>query len=351
MECLADNGGRPSGAFESNQTLYDEFVRLCQMADSAGFSTIWTGEHHGMGFTVTPNPFLPLIDLAHKTKCVRLGTGAIVAPFWHPIRLAGEAAMADLIMDGRLELGLARGAYSFEYDRVGNGIDAQGASERLREMVPALRGLWAGDYAHDGKHWQFPQTTAMPRPVNGSGPPLWIAARDPASFAFAMSQDCNIQVTPLWQGDEEVEALAQKFAAALTSCRPARRPQLMLLRHLFVGESEAELAHGAEALSAFFCNFSAWFQNKRPVSQGHIKPLSTDEMAGMEMFAPKKMRRNLVVGTPGQVIDRLRRYEALGFDEFSLWLDSGMPFHAKRRSLELFTREVMPAFKEEAELV
>lgn len=63
-------------------------------------------------------PILNLVDLANKTKNVRLGTGTVVAPFWHPIKLAGEAAMTDIITNGRLDIGIARGAYSFEYERM-----------------------------------------------------------------------------------------------------------------------------------------------------------------------------------------------------------------------------------------
>ena len=103
-------------ADEDQKQLYDEMIELCRIADEGGMHAIWTGEHHGMNFTIAPNPLLNLVDLARRTKNVRLGTGTVIAPFWHPIRLAGEAAMADIIMDGRLDLGVARGAYSFEYE-------------------------------------------------------------------------------------------------------------------------------------------------------------------------------------------------------------------------------------------
>ncbi|MFX6709537.1 LLM class flavin-dependent oxidoreductase, partial [Acinetobacter baumannii] len=80
----------------------------------------------------------------NKTKNVRLGTGTVVAPFWHPIKLAGEAAMTDIITNGRLDIGIARGAYSFEYERMGPGMDAWSAGQRLREMIPAIKNLWKG---------------------------------------------------------------------------------------------------------------------------------------------------------------------------------------------------------------
>ena len=107
--------------------LYDDFITLCTMADEGGMHAIWTGEHHGMNFTIAPNPFITIADLARRTKQIRLGTGTVVAPFWHPIKLAGEAAMTDIICDGRLELGIARGAYSYEYERLMPGMDAWGA--------------------------------------------------------------------------------------------------------------------------------------------------------------------------------------------------------------------------------
>ena len=109
---------------QDQRSLYDEFVELAKIADAGGMHAVWTGEHHGMDFTVAPNPFLNLIDLAHQTKNVRLGTGPIIAPFWNPIALAGEAAMTDIITKGRLELGIARGAYSYEYERIVPGMDA-----------------------------------------------------------------------------------------------------------------------------------------------------------------------------------------------------------------------------------
>ena len=104
--------------------------------------------------------------LARRTENVKLGTATIVAPFWHPIKLAEEAAMTDIISDGRLELGIARGAYSFEYDRLADGIDAFSAGGAMREIVPAIKGLWLGDYEGVGEHWSFPKTTSSPKTAN-----------------------------------------------------------------------------------------------------------------------------------------------------------------------------------------
>ena len=257
----------------SHQESLADLVELVQLAEAGGFETVWVGEHHGMEFTIAPNPFLYLTYLAAHTSKIRLGTGTVVAPFWHPIKLADEAAITDLMTGGRLDIGIARGAYQFEYDRLGNGMDGLVASEMLREIIPAVKGLWEGDYEHSGKYWSFPSTSCIPGPQQQPHPPMWLAARDITSHQFAIEQGCNVMVTPLWNPDSEVDSLIEKFNTACAENPQIPRPQICLLRHSFVGENEAQVERGAQAMSQYYCYFGAWFQNKRPISKGFIQPL------------------------------------------------------------------------------
>lgn len=330
---------------QEQKQLYDEFIALCKIADAGGMHAIWTGEHHGMNFTIAPNPFLNLVDVARHTKNVRLGTGTIIAPFWHPIRLAGEAAMTDIITDGRLDLGIARGAYSFEYERLMPGMDAWEAGQRMRELIPAVQKLWAGDYENEGPYYPFPKTTSAPKPAQQGGPPIWVAARDPNSHEFAVANGCHVQVTPLWNGDDEVADLMTKFNAACAKYPDVTRPRIMLLRHTYVAADDADVKLAATELNRFYNYFGAWFMNKRDISQGLIDPLSDAEISAHPFYTPENMARDLVIGTAGTVIDRLRKTEALGYDEYSFWIDSSMTFERKKASLERFITDVMPAFQ------
>ncbi len=306
---------------------------------------VWTGEHHGMNFTIAPNPFLNLVDVARHTQNVRLGTGTIIAPFWHPVRLAGEAAMTDIITDGRLELGIARGAYTFEYERLMPGLEAWEAGQRMRELVPAIKALWAGDYAHEGEFYRFPKTTAAPLPQQDGGPPIWIAARELNSHEFAVQNGCNIQVTPLWNGDDEVRNLMSKFNDACAKFPDQPRSKIMLLMHTYVAEDDEDVKQGAVELNRFYNYFGAWFMNKREITQGLIAPLSDEDIAAHPFYTPEALERDLVVATADKVIERLKIYEELGYDEYSFWIDSSMSFERKKASLERFINDVMPAFK------
>jgi alkanesulfonate monooxygenase SsuD/methylene tetrahydromethanopterin reductase-like flavin-dependent oxidoreductase (luciferase family) len=223
------------------------------------------------------------------------------------------------------------------------GLYAWQAGQRMRETAPLLRPLWQGDCAHEGEFYRFPATTSAPKPVQQGGPPIWIAARDPNSHEFAVQNGFNVQVTPLWQGLTEIETLMGRFNDACANYS-GPRPKIMLLHHTYVGANADDVEQAAGELSRFYCYFGAWFQNKRKVTQGHIAELSPQELAANTLMAPANMRRDLTMGTASEVIDQIKRYEDLGYDEYSFWIDSGMPAQRKRDSLARFIEDVMPAF-------
>ena len=331
-------------AAESQKQLYDEFLELCEIADKGGMYAIWTGEHHGMNFTIAPNPFLSLVDLARRTENVRLGTGTIVAPFWHPIKLAGEAAMADILMDGRLDVGVARAPTATSMNgwfRVWmRGRQGRGCAKSFQPSC----GCGKATMRMRASSGAFPpplrRRSRCRNRIRRSG---WRRAI-PNSHEFAVSNGFNVQVTPLWNDDGEVDSLMQRFNDACGKYPDVERPKIMLLRHTYVGDGEADIRQAAEEINRFYNYFGAWFKNERPVSQGLIETLSEEDIASHPFYTPAEMRRANVIGDADEVIERLRYYEGLGYDEYSFWIDSGMSFERKRASLVRFIEQVMPAF-------
>ena len=324
--------------------LFEEFCQLVELAERGGFETAWIGEHYGMQFTASPNPLSTIAYLANRTSRIRFGTGVLTAPFWHPVRLACEAAAVDLMTGGRLDIGIARGAYQWEFDRLMDGMPGVEGVRYMREIVPALQGIWQGDYAHDGEIWKFPAVSSVPMPLQKPHPPVWIAARDASSHDFAVANGCHVMVTPLGKDDREVEDLVAKFEHALADHPSVPRPLLHLLRHTYVVETEAEIPAAVEAVRNFYAYFEHWFRNDGDVKEGYLGPLSATALAEKPLLEPDVVRHNQVIGTPDLVIERLRHYESLGVDQYGIWLDNTTSFDAKRRMLELFISDVMPAF-------
>ena len=100
----------------------DHTLEMVQMADAAGFEIAWAAEHHAIEMTIAPNPFQLMTWWGDHTNNIRLGCGVANASYWHPINIAGEAAMVDLLSGGRLEMGLGSGAYQREFDRMKPGL-------------------------------------------------------------------------------------------------------------------------------------------------------------------------------------------------------------------------------------
>lgn len=331
----------------SHRQLFEDLTELTLMAEAGGFSTVWIGEHHSMEYTISPSPMPTLAYLAARTTTIRLGAGTIIAPFWNPVRAAGECALLDVISNGRMEVGLARGAYQFEFDRLANGMPATDGGQHLREMVPAVKALWQGDYAHDGEIWKFPTSTSSPRPIQQPYPPMWIAARDPDSHNFAVKNGCNVMVTPLMKGDDEVLDLKNKFEAALANNPDVPRPQLMVLRHTHVHSVDDPEGWklGATAISRFYRTFDAWFGNKQTPVNGILPPSPEEKFKDRPEFELENIRKNTMIGTPDEIIARIRYYQELGVDEFSFWCDNSLPHAEKKKSLDLFIKHVVPAFR------
>lgn len=331
----------------SHREHFENLAELTEIAEAGGFGTVWIGEHHSMEYVVSPNPIPLLSFLAARTTTIRLGAGTIIAPFWNPIRAAGEAALLDVISNGRAEIGLARGAYQYEFDRMTPGLAASDGGAHLRELVPAVRKLWAGDYAHDGEIWQFPTSTSTPKPIQQPHPPMWVAARDPNSHDFAVREGCNVMVTPLMKGDEEVVALKEKFDTAVADHPEVPRPQIMVLRHTHVHSADDPDGWrvAAEGIAKYYRTFDAWFGNTTTATDGFLEPSPEAKFEERPEFALESLRRTAMIGTPDEVIARLHTYRDLGIDEFSFWIDNSLGHEQKRESLELFIKHVVPEFQ------
>ncbi|MEM6548676.1 MAG: LLM class flavin-dependent oxidoreductase [Pseudomonadota bacterium] len=317
---------------------------LVKMADQGGFEIAWAAEHHAIEMTIAPGPFQILMHWAAHTQTIRLGTAVIVAPYWHPLRLAGEAALCDVLTDGRLELGIARGAYQYEFDRMAGGIDGREGVAHMKEILPAVKALWQGDYAHEGDHWTFPTSTSVPKPLQDPHPPIWVAARDPGSFDWAFKVGANVLTTPLQKPNAEIKVLGDRFDETAANNPEIPRPRFLMMRRACVYDRPEDIAVPASASVEFARRFENLFLNAGGVTNGFPEPVDTEVITERADYSVETLNENLLFGTPDEVVEKLKLYEDAGVDNFCYNPVFGIDHKFACRSLELFIERVMPQF-------
>src|SRR4029450_12695401 len=103
---------------EPVERVYAEGLEQVQLVDQMGVETIWFPEHHFTNTLCSPAPLLSVVDMAHRVRA-RLGTAVIITPYYHPLIVAEQVALADQLTRGRLDIGFGRGCFKYEYSRLG----------------------------------------------------------------------------------------------------------------------------------------------------------------------------------------------------------------------------------------
>src|SRR5881396_2259126 len=162
-------------------SVFDKTDAVAKCMDDAGYYAIWLAEHHFQheGYEVIPNLLLHAVHLAHVTKRIKIGCGFNIAPMWHPLRLAEDYAVADILTKGRVIFGLGRGYHSREVETFGAPIlDQEANRELFEEQVEIIFKAFNNEsFSHNGKHYTLPpnvpyrgyelkELTLVPRPVH-----------------------------------------------------------------------------------------------------------------------------------------------------------------------------------------
>ena len=321
----------------------DHTLEMVQMADAAGFEIAWAAEHHAVEMTIAPNPFQLMTWWGDHTDNIRLGCGVANAAYWHPINIAGEAAMVDLLSGGRLEMGLGSGAYQREFDRMKPGLQQPDSWRYMQEMLPLVRKLWKGDVEHKGDCWEFPTSTSCPKPLQDEVP-MWVAARSPITFDYAVANDCNIMCWPLTLPFSEAEKYRVQLDESIAKAGGTWNRKFALMRHTALYANEADREHSISSIRHVLGQFGNLMMKKGDVQNGFPDQVPLEELDGNVRVEPNMLEENLMFGSPDTVIEKIKQYENIGVDAFIYYASMGLDRDVQKRSLKLFIDEVMPAF-------
>ncbi len=339
----------PLGEGASDRKVMDEVLEDAVLADELGFDSIWLAEHHFSPYGILGNPLVFAAAIAQRTRRIKIGTAVMVIPFYSPIRLAEDAALVDVLSDGRLIMGIGRGYQPLEF--AGFGIDPATSIDRYNETVDILRLAWTQEnWSYEGKHFQYKDITIYPRPSREI--PLLHAAVQPDSFKRLGERGERIitspNFTPLGIMKKNFDLYQEGLSAGGHVDEGFERP---FMQQAWCGPDQAGRHAAAEAAMRYY------------KSIGKVIP-GADRIAGVsekELDYYGKVRRGLDLltveqtlthggnfGSAQQIADTINVLsEQMGVDHYIGWFNiPTLDRRAALRSMEMFARDVMPMFKE-----
>jgi len=177
------------------ETVYRRALERIEIMDRTGYDAVWLAEHHFNAFSVCPSVTMMGMTVAARTERLRIGTAGTLAGLHHPLHLAEQLAFLDVLSEGRLNWGAARGFDSTEFGAF--GIAPETSADRFREHVLAVLAAWGSERASfHGDHVSFDDVELLPKPCQRPHPPTWMAVSSPPAIRWAAEQGFPILMDP-----------------------------------------------------------------------------------------------------------------------------------------------------------
>jgi alkanesulfonate monooxygenase SsuD/methylene tetrahydromethanopterin reductase-like flavin-dependent oxidoreductase (luciferase family) len=312
-------------------------------ADELGFHSAWIAEHNARAYGVVSSTAVYLAAAAAVTKNIKLGSAVTRLPLHHPLQLAEDMALVDIVSDGRLYLGVGKGYDKLEFDAYNEDFDER--HERYLESLDILTtALQNGTVNYFGKFYDIKNIPVYPRPVQSPRPPIFVmVSGNDASMISAAKQGHSFVLGGIRNDDTKHKisiyreyALASGLSQEYVEEAVARSGKLLFC---YVAETteqaQEEYRQGLE-----------WYMSERD-NRPTFGVISRERNVDYDAFLQSE---NALIGSPEKVIKDIEKYKAeTGLNNIILWMNIGGQLQENvLKSMELFSKKVMPHFANQA---
>jgi len=365
---------RPWGE-DAEERLLNDALDQVELADALGFDSVWEVEHHFLEeYSHSSASEAFLAACSQRTKRIRLGFGIVPTPpgYQHPARVAEKVSTLDLLSGGRVEFGTGETSSGAELE--GFGVDRETKRAQWEESIDAITRMFVEEpfAGWDGRFFSMPIRNVIPKPKQKPHPPLWVACSRRETIAMAAERGIGALSFSFVDPEEAKEWVDEYYEiVASPRCNPAGfavNPNVAVVLPMMCHEDEATaIERGIDGAHFFGYSLAHYyvFGEHRPArtniwhefterrdEMGFAREIITPDQAPLGVRILQEGLGSLrgAIGTPGQVRDLVRRYEAAGVDQVIFISQAGNNRHEHIcESMELFAREVLPEFAEAAE--
>jgi alkanesulfonate monooxygenase SsuD/methylene tetrahydromethanopterin reductase-like flavin-dependent oxidoreductase (luciferase family) len=323
--------------------LYADMIEQAKQAERLGYRGVTIPEHHLVNILLTPDPLLMAVKVASVTKRIEVVTSVCVLPL-HDMRIfAGSAIEADILCDGRLVIGVGRGAFAYEMARLNTPIET--SREKFDESLDVLIALFTKEeVSWKGKYYNFEPLTVMPRPMTKPMPQMMIAALVPPAIYASVKRGFHIQTTPLQASFEKMREQVEAFTRGRAELgESGSHLRLSLSRVCVAAKDDADAKRKIALAYDYYSRFDNVFTGPGLVDHGCIRALPREQTV-------EELANNLIICPPAEMADRIAAYADLGVDEFIMNVNIGHSQSEALEAMQLFNEEVMPHFAQRKKL-
>jgi alkanesulfonate monooxygenase SsuD/methylene tetrahydromethanopterin reductase-like flavin-dependent oxidoreductase (luciferase family) len=325
-----------------------------EWTEELGFDEVWFTEHHFIDYGLSVDPSSLAAAAASRTRRVRIGLAAAILPFHHPLRLAEQTALVDIISNGRLDVGVGRGNRPAEF--AGYRIPQIESRDRFDETVEILRLAWTQERLDfHGRFFDFDDVRVIPKPLQRPHPPLYQVCVSKDGIENTARRGWPMLNSVLTGPVDQLVGNRDTYVATLEkSGRTAQEITALLgrwgvSRQIYVADTDAKALEEAK-------DAELWYQEsfRKFVVPERIEDAHPSLQPGFRAMAEKLgtvtweglVRETLAFGSPDTVARHIEYMRQLGVGQVLCWMNfGGLPQDRIRRSMELFAREVMPRFR------